>query len=479
MNKKLIALFVSLGLAVPSVAARAQADTEIRLVGSNTIGQKLAADLAKDFLTRQGMVTVNIRELPQPEEYEVEGLRAESNARMHFHVEAHGSGTGAAPMMTNKADLWMASRRANAGDLEAAGKAGAVNLPTLPQIQGQGSENVIALDALLILVHQRNEVKSLTLDQLKDIFSGKVTNWSQVGGRDIPITVRSRDANSGTFDTFCNLVMKISDGKKCVATIQPVAKKMYESSEDLSDDTASDVGGIGFVGFAYRRSARAVPIGNSCGGISIPSEFAVKAEEYPLSRRLYMYTWGTLAPPAKSFLEYVLSDNAQDAVHGAGFIDFRVAQAPDDYVALRLDNATNAQDNNQTKVRPSDVHRFEDATRSATRLPITFRFEEGSGVLDSRSIKDLERLAIVMRAPENARSELVLIGFTESVGAYDANRRLSDQRAKAVRDQLQSAFSITAVEAVGVGPTGPVACNLDPTSRAVNRRVEAWLRPAK
>src|SRR5208337_4554653 len=100
----------------------------------------------------------------------------------------------------------------------------------------------------------------------------------------------ARDAKSGTFDTFDNLVLKPGNLK-----ISPEAKR-FESSPDLSDETARDPDGIGFAGFAYIRNAKPLAISSVCGIVSTPEVFSVKTKEYPLSRRLYLYTTPSLSP---------------------------------------------------------------------------------------------------------------------------------------------------------------------------------------
>ena len=459
--------------AVP-LCATAQTPVSLGLAGSNTIGQKLAADLVEGFATAQGFPSTQLISDAKPEEYDIQATRAEDGTQLRAHVEAHGTGTGAEKLLKGKADFWMASRQANQKDLDEAAKAGAAPVPPLAEMLAPGAENVIALDAVLVIVSPRNPVRSLSLAQLRDVYAGKVNNWSQVGGPDLPISVFARDTNSGTFDTFCALV-KVADCKK---TIPAIAKKMFESSEDLSDTVAAGLGNIGFVGFAYARNARVVPVVSDCNILSYPNGFAVKAEEYPLSRRLFFYSYGPQSKTAKQFLEFVKSDAAQPVIKDAGFIDFRPELAPDDYAGNRLDAAGNALDGGKTRIRPSDKHKFEDAVQNANRLPITFRYRAGSDELDSRSEEDLRRLAALMRTPAFATQEVVLIGFTQAQGDYEANRQLSLSRAAAVRERLKTTAGFTRVAAVfGVGPAAPVACNSDANARFLNQRVEVWVRP--
>ena len=477
IDRVLVGALLAGGLqAMQPCGVMAQETTTLRLAGSNTIGDKLAAELAKQFATQSGFAASVVISTPAPEEYEIQSTRAEDGRMLRTRVEAHGTGSGAKRLLKGEADFWMASRQARQSDLDDARKDGATRVPALPEMLAYGAENVIAQDALLIIVSPRNPVKSLTLAQLKDIFSGRIRNWSQVGGSDLPIAVYSRDEKSGTFDTLCTL-LSISE---CAKVLPSVAKRLYESSEDLSDEVAAGSGNIGFVGFAYQRSARVVPIESVCGSTALPTSFAVKAEEYPLSRRLFLYRYDTQTAIAKSFLDFVLSDAAQPVIKSVDFIDFRTETASTDYSGDRLDKSGDAQDGQRTAIRQADRRAFEAAVRGATRLSITFRYQAGSSTLDSRAEEDLKRLVATMRTPQYASHEAVLIGFTQSQGDYESNRTLSERRAIAVRDRLRDQFSFNAVaRPVGVGPTSPVACNLEPTGRFLNQRVEVWVRPAE
>ena len=278
---------------------------------------------------------------------------------------------------------------------------------------------------------------------------------------------------------FCTQVMGMSEPGECQKAVQPAIKKVFVSAEELADEISNSPGAIGFVGFSGVRNARAVGIGTECGTTVLPTRFTIKSEEYPLTRRLYLYAPPVPSQEAAKFLEYVKSDGAQTAIENAGFVNFLASTPPDSYTGSRLDGAGDALDGGRTRIRPSDVHAFEDATQGASRLPITFRFQPGSDDLDSRAQDDLQRLASLMNMPAYNKMEVVLIGFTQSQGDYTANRDVSRGRAQAMRDSLAAAFSLNPAVAVGVGPAAPVACNLDPNARFLNQRVEAWVRPVK
>ena len=115
-----------------------------------------------------------------------------------------------------------------------------------------GCEIVLGLDGIAVFVNKSNPVNALTKQQIADIFSGKTTDWSQVGGNPGPINLYAGDENSGTFDTFKSLVLEN----------RPLSTKAsrYENSAKLSDEVAADTNGIGFTGMAFVRGSKPLAI---------------------------------------------------------------------------------------------------------------------------------------------------------------------------------------------------------------------------
>jgi len=462
----------------PAAAQSVPSDANLRMAGSNTVGQSLAAELAIAWARKLGMPSVRTEAGKAAEEYDILAERAERSGRLRVQVRAHGTGTGTEPLVRGQTDIWMASRQARESDLDAVRKKGVADVPPLQQFLAPGSEHVIALDALAVIVHAGNQLNALTVAQLRDIFSGKLTRWSQLGGPDLPIAVIARDTNSGTFDTFCTLVMGIGDTAKCADAMKAASPKMFESSEDLSDNVAANPAALGFVGAAYQRSAKAVPVGLSCGLSVRPGTFNIKADEYPLSRRLYLYSHPTrpATPEAAAFLAFAQTADGQTAVQKSGAVDLLPTPSDASYAATRLTTASNSLDGGRTRIRTSDIQALEQATVGALRLSVTFRFQPGSDALDSRAEADVKRLADTLRTPAFSRVQVTLIGFSQAQGEYAGNRALSQDRAEAIRKRLMAEPGAPVVNAVGVGPAAPVVCNDVPETARMNQRVEVWIR---
>lgn len=472
-----LSLVTGLSVAEPKQSLGQGQEALVRLSGSPTIGGKMALEIATAWAKDNKLPGIRVEDGMDPGDYDVVAEGAESVRRMRVQVRTKTTLSGLEPLLRGQADIWMAARPVKESDLEAMRKRGVPNVPTLAQFQQPGTENVIGLAALAIIVHAHNPVPSLSIAQLRDIFTGKATSWAQVGGpSNLPIGVYSPEVSLVTLEVFCSSVMGNNDPQRCADGFPRLAAPRFAVLEDIPDAVAGNPAGIGFIDLSMRRSARPVALGTDCGTGVEPSVFRIKADEYPLSRRLYLYLAPGRAPtPAtKDFLQFALGPVGQGAVTAAGFADLQPGKADPDYGNDRLDNARDAQDGGRTRVRAPDLKAFEQAITGADRLSITFRFQAGTDDLDSRAVADIARLAALMQTPAYKDGAVSLIGFSSATGDYVENRNLSRERANAIRDRLM-ASGIQNVSAIGVGPMAAVACNLDPATGPLNQRVEVWV----
>jgi phosphate transport system substrate-binding protein len=470
---------VALALAAaPSMAAEPAQEATVRLSGSPTIGGKMALEIATAWAKQNKLPGIRVEDGLDPGDYDVVAEGAESAKRMRVQVRTKTTLSGLEPLLRGQADIWMAARPVKDADLDAMRKRGVPNVPALAQFQQPGTENVIGLAALAIIVNPHNPVPSLSISQLRDIFTGKATSWAQAGGpSNLPIGVYSPETSLVTLEVFCSSVMGNNDPQKCADGFPRLAAPRFAVLEDIPDAVAGNPAGIGFIDLSMRRSAKPVALGTDCGTGVEPSVFRIKADEYPLSRRLYLYVAPGRAPTpaANDFLQFALGPVGQAAVTAAGFADLQPGKADPEYANDRLDNARDALDGGRTRVRAPDVKAFETAVSGADRVSITFRFQAGTDALDSRAVADIARLAALMQTPAYKDASVSLIGFSSATGDYVENRNLSRERASAVGDRLIAA-GIQNVSAIGVGPMAAVSCNLDPATGPLNQRVEVWVR---
>ena len=470
---------VATGIASAQPAQPLPNDSVIRFAGADTIGIGLIPPLAAAWAKKLRLPAIRTEQGAEPLEYSLYADGAESARKVRLDVKLHGTLTGTEPVLRGSADFWMSGRQARESDLVAARQRNVQNVPTVTQFLAPGVENIIALDGIAVIVHPANPVRKLSFAQMKDIFTGRITNWSQLGGADLPINVYAPDPTSGTFERVCSTVIGVANAQACGQQMVRLAAPHFKAVDDLSDTVAGNPAAIGWVGLVAKRSARSVQIVTECGSTVDADPFYVKADEYPLTSRYYLYVSPTRppTPAARDFLSFTLSQDGQTALKAAGAVDLLPSTATEGYAADRLDGAGNALDGGRTRVRQTDVRAFEEATQNADRLSITFRFLEGTDNLDARAEADLGRLAALMQTPDYAKSQLILIGYSAARGDYGANRSLSRERSQNVRNRLVNSLGVTNVTSLGVGPAAPVACNTEnSTNAAMNQRVEAWIR---
>jgi len=422
-------------------AANAQVD--FRLHGSNTVGEELAPALLKRFFESQGALEVLIAGSGVPVEKQVQFVLPEHNLLPKaVEVHAHGSSTSFKDLAAGTADMGMSSRPIKAREVEAL-------RDRYGDLSALGSEHVIALDGLAVIVNPANPVRELTKTEIAAIFSGAVHDWSELGGPPLPINIHARDDNSGTYDTFKSLVLEPNDA------VLAGAAQRYESSTELSDRVASDPGAIGFIGLSYIRNAVALGVAESqLTPAIVPTAFTVSTEDYPLARRLYFYVPATTSNRSvRDFVQFALSDTGQQVVEASGLISQRVR----------------AEHSRPVGEAPS---RFLELTRDAERLSVTLRFT-ASGRLDNKGIRDIDRIVEFMK--QNRQRELLLLGFTDDTGSARTDLELSRGRAQTVAQMLIARGLYPGV-AEGLGTALPVASNESDTGQQKNRRVEVWIR---
>lgn len=243
-------------------------------------------------------------------------------------VSGKGTVSGYEALAAKTASIVLAGRPPNATEVAAIAGSGQGDLSKSRR------QEVIAMEALIILVADENPMRSLTIQQVNDIFTGRITNWSQLGSNDAPINVyRRRDEDAITNvlrnDVFTNRNASFPAGSITVA-----------DEDSLSDIVAGDPNGIGFSHFSEISHARALSVRGNCGILASPTEFNIKSEEYPFSHRLYAFVPdGTLPHVAQGFMDYVVTDAAQEAVERAGFISGTVKTATADEQGYRFANA--------------------------------------------------------------------------------------------------------------------------------------------
>ncbi|ARU88607.1 substrate-binding domain-containing protein [Pseudomonas sp. M30-35] len=412
----------------------------LRIQGSNTIGATLGPALVKGMLEAQGYREISVLPGAVENEQRVTATSAKGQ-NVTVNIAAHGSSTGFVGLQDDSADIAAASRPIK--DAEVA------SLSRIGDMKSRDAEQVIAIDGLAIILHPSNPITSLSTDQLAQVFSGEISNWAQLGGQSGEIHLYARDDNSGTYDTFKELVLS-ANGKSLAATAQ-----RFESNDKLSDTVSSDPQGIGFTGLPSIRQAKALAIASGDSQPMLPTRTAIATEDYPLSRRLFLYNPPAQSKPwVKALVNFAHSPRGQAIVAQNGFISQTVSAV-------------------KVPATPGMPKAYQQLSSNAERLSVNFRFAEGSANLDNKALRDLSRVFDYLNAQNKLHQNVVLVGFGDPKSDPARAELLSKLRAMAVRREL-SKQGVAFKDIIGLGDVLPVAAN-DEEGRIKNRRVEVWV----
>lgn len=231
-----------------------------------------------------------------------------SNPNIAIAVTGGGSSIGIKAFINGVTDICASSRPMKESEKRTARSRGSIV-----------NEIPVALDGLAICVNASNPVKSLTMDQLRRIYIGQISNWSQVGGANAPITVYSRDSNSGTYGFFQQNVLRNQNWGPSV--------RFLPSTSEEAREVGRTAGGIAYGGVAYfkgRSDIRIIPVAAKEGSPAIePSEENVRSKKYPIWRYLYYYTNGKPSGDTKTFIDYALSPAGQKVVERVGYYSLK------------------------------------------------------------------------------------------------------------------------------------------------------------
>jgi len=231
------------------------------------------------------------------------------NPGISIAVTGGGSGTGISSLISNTCDIAQVSREMKDAEIDMARTKGI-----------EPKKIVVALDGLAVIVHPSNPISHLALEQLADIYTGKVTSWAQVGGKEGKIVLLSREVNSGTHVYFKEHVLRHGDAKS-KEEFTPNAL-LLPSSQAIADEASQNTNAIGYFGMGYiTAKVKAVHVAKAVGDSAIvPSIESVQSGHYPISRPLIMYTKGEPAGLAKKFIDFVLSEEGQQVVRRLDFV---------------------------------------------------------------------------------------------------------------------------------------------------------------
>ncbi|CAN5485468.1 PstS family phosphate ABC transporter substrate-binding protein [soil metagenome] len=229
-----------------------------------------------------------------------------TNKNTSISVVGGGSGVGIAALIDGNTDIAMSSRPIKMEErlkLQEAGRA--------------YKEVTIAFDALSVIVNPENKVSQLTREQIEGIYTGKITNWKEVGGADLKIVVYSRETSSGTYEFFKEHVMNRKNYSSSVLNM-PATGAIVQSVSQTK-------GAIGYIGLAYaEKEVKSLAVSYDKGKTFIkPSVESAKNKTYPIVRPLYYYYPVKVEKTVKPYIDFILSTTGQAVIAQIGYITLK------------------------------------------------------------------------------------------------------------------------------------------------------------
>jgi phosphate transport system substrate-binding protein len=221
-----------------------------------------------------------------------------------IQVTGGGSGVGIAALINGATNICQASRSMTASE----------KLKLRDRYYSTGVEIPVAKDGVTLYLNEKNSINELTLDQIKDIYTGNTTNWSQLGGQNAKIIVYGRENSSGTYVFFREVALKNADYTSSMQSLPGTAAVVNAVSKDVY--------GIGYGGAAYAKGVKEVAIKTAKGSFR-PTTETVKSGQYPLSRNLFWYLQGKPSGDTKKFVDWILSPEGQEIVKQVGYFTIK------------------------------------------------------------------------------------------------------------------------------------------------------------
>jgi len=432
---------ISSTCAVPEDPAEARpSDTLLTFVGSDSVGSKLVPCLAVLYLKNLGSRITRAVRLNDTDLRIVGTL--DNGRAVAIEIIATRSSEAFQALLDKKADFGMSSREIRPAEARA--------LASLGDMTSKAAETPVALGGVVVIVNRANPVKGMTLDTVRDVFSGKISDWSQLGAPPGPIRTVARTVGSASRELFEDEVMRNL----------PLAFGTSELTEnkDITEALAANPLAIGFTSMEEIGPTKPLAIGYSTEYLLLPSRETILTEDYVLARRLYLYRApGRDSANIQRFLRLAESYEGKLHVALSGLVPMGI-----DLVAPDIQQP-----------RPKNVR---DLVTNGIRVGVPLHFDADRMTLSNETEKGLDHIAVFLRNLRVSITSLRLIGYAGVDPASEDLRQLSLAMVNEVGNELTKRLVPVGIK-VGLGGIMPLDSEDTPRGRARNRRVEIWLTP--
>ncbi|MGR3464022.1 phosphate ABC transporter substrate-binding/OmpA family protein [Limimaricola sp.] len=442
---------------------------ELRLSGAARMGELVLPALVDGYARERGLA-LEIAETDDTHRTYSLVSPGDGETRLRVSFRLTSTQDGFADLLADEADLAMAERLLDAEELSLARDAG------LGRLDAPGRLQLIGLDALVPVVAPGRPIAALSPSQLARLYSGGISNWSELGGPELPVRLHLGPEASGQMQGFAAMMRALSgEGLSDEVT-------RHSDNAALAAAVASDPAAIGMLPFGRTGVAQPLALGGSCGLSSHAAPETVVTGDFPITLPLVLYRpMRRLPEGAEAFLGWIATAEAQLVLRRAGVTGLAPLPIPIEVQGRRLAGAVLSAGED---VGLADLQRMLRVLEPRLRLSTTFRFEAGEAALDAVSRSRVVQLAQAIRDGRHDGHSLLLAGFSDGRGGPVANHDLSLERARAVRASVLSLLGgalppgVT-LEVAAFGEAMPMGCDDTETGRSINRRVELWEGPLR
>lgn len=437
---------------------------DLRLTGAPSIADALMPRIIEAFALSRGFELTDA--------FDADGARTMTLSRIdgspvaRFSLTSSSTDEAFLALLNDEADLALTLREPLGLEERAADAANAGGQSLAERAR------VIGLDALVPVTARSNPMAEISPETLAAVFSGALTNWSDLGGVDAPIRLHLPHPGSGLAQAFAARMFDDGMGPRAPAITR------HSDLRDLSDAVARDPMALGLTTLSEVGNARAMALAGSCGFAVAATSDTLKSEDYPLTTPLFLFTPNRRLPRiARDFIGFLETAQAERVIRRAGYVSQSVTRTPMEEQGRRLSNAILAAG---SEVTLADLQRLVSRMNTATRLSPTIRFSGGASTFDAQSRSAISRLARAIEQGMFDGRTLIFVGFSDGAGRASANLALSRNRADTVRRAVMEAaigadLDRLTFRTTGFGEAMPMACDSSDWGAAINRRVEVWL----
>jgi phosphate transport system substrate-binding protein len=323
-----------------------------------------------------------------------------------------------------------------------------VTLAGVGDLLSSDCAQVIALDAVGVLVNAANPVTKLSENQLDDLVSGKIANWADMGGPNHPVS----------------LVLPLPSGRESVVAASFKMRLLGGGSKEVErlvdDSMGQDAGSLGLAAYSTCKRSKILAIqAAERTRVLMPSPFTIATEDYKYTVRVIAHHAMKASTATTEFMRFVIGTDGQKAVGASGYVDLNITVNSDENDEVIASIAK--------KVSPKRL-------RDAERLSTNLRFETGKADLDIKAQADIRRVVQRLAEPDLRERRLAVLGFADARGGDVVNLPLSESRAAAVADIFTS-LGVKPSAQMGFGARMPVDTNDTEEGMQRNRRVELWI----